>query len=49
MLYFTVLNIYLQMQHELQLNCSPEEQGQCILLKGKWRVKESTGVGILNS
>lgn len=49
MLYFTVLSIYLQMQHELQLNCSPEAQGQCIPLKGKWRVKESTGAGILNS
>lgn len=49
LLCFTVLSIYLQMQHELQLNCSLEAQGQCIALKGKWRVKESTGAGILNS
>lgn len=48
-LYFTALSIYLQMQHKLQLNCSLKAQGRCIPLKGKWRVKESTGVGILSS
>ena len=45
MLYVTALSIYLQMQHELQLKCSPEAQARCIPLKGKWRVKESTGGG----
>lgn len=49
MLYFTALSISLRLQHELQLNCSPEAQGRCIPLKGKWRVKESAGAGMLNS